>query len=511
MRVDRVEGSAPKSEDLQPRRARDGEATANADDSPTCDLPDAPPDPEGWGCVPDAAELAGWVPPVPDDVELVTEVAGMMAVFAAEQFARVDGLRRTALADAGRYGDGVAGIAERSVRLELAAALRTTEHAAGMLLARAEALVHRYPAALDSLGRAGITERHAQVLVELLDAATPVVRERLVPRAVELAEELPVGSFRRALRRLIETEQSATLTQRHEHALTQRRIAVEPAGDGMAWLHAFLPAVEAHAIHSRLTAMAKTITGRHATANGDSVSGTDATLGADGDALGAPSDSGPAESRTLDQVRADILGDLLIEGAMAAHPAEMSRIRATVAVTVPALALLAEDDSDRHAQGHAPATVEGIGPVPLPVAKALCGGDPSWMRVLTHPETGIVLSVGRTQYRPPAPLRRLIRWRAERCMAPGCTIPAHRCEIDHNIAWEHGGHTALTNHAPLCTGHHTLKHHGGWIVEHLPDRGGALQWTSPTGRQYIVTPERPTPTFQPTKSAWHAGHTDAPF
>ncbi|MGN8553702.1 UNVERIFIED_CONTAM: HNH endonuclease [Microbacterium sp. SLM126] len=445
---------------------------------------DVPPDPEWEWCarLPEVAELVEWVPPVPDDVSLVTEVAGMMAVFAAEQFGRVEGLRRNALADASRYGV-VAGIVERSVRLELAAALRITEHAAGMLLARAEALVHRYPAALDSLGQARITERHAHVLLELLDAATADVRERLTGRAVELAEELPVGSFRRALRRLIETEESATLTERHEHALTQRRILVEPAPDGMAWLHAFLPAVEAHAIHGRLTAMGKVIAGHE------------------------------AETRSLDQVRADILGDLLIEGVVTGHPVEVSRIRASVAITVPVLALLAEDDTDRHDQGHAPATVEGIGPIPLSVAKELCGGEESWMRVLTHPETGMVLSVGRTQYRPPAALRKLIRWRAETCMAPGCTIPAHRCEIDHNIAWHHGGHTALSNHAPLCTGHHTLKHHGGWSVQHLPDHGGALQWTSPTGRQYLVTPQRPVPVFTPTSDGHtrSARYTDAPF
>lgn len=476
-------------------------------------------------------ETAGWAAPVPDDVDLVTEVAGMMAVFAAERLQRVDGMRRGALTDAARYG-GSAEIVERSVRLELAAALRITEHAAATLLAHAEAMVHRYPAALDALGAARLTEAHARVLVDLLEPTSPAVRERLSVRAVELAEELPVGSFRRALRRLVEAEESATLTERHEQALTQRRILVEPAADGMAWLHAFLPAVEAHAIHGRLTAMAKAITGRHAVGGG---------CGDAPDTSGCPRDGAPAEGdgahaadqrkadqrkgdqctggqrtgdqctggqRTVDQVRADVFGDLLIEGTVSAHPGRVSGIRATVAVTVPALALLAACDGDRHAQGLAPATVEGIGPVPLDVARRLCGGEESWMRVLTHPETGMVLSVGRTQYRPPASLRRLIRWRADRCMAPGCGIPAHRCEIDHNVAWEHGGPTALSNHAPLCAGHHTVKHHGGWQVEHLHDQGGALLWTSPTGRQYLVKPERPVPVFRPTEPD---GRSTAPF
>ena len=352
-----------------------------------------------------------------------------------------------------------------------------------------------------------------------------VVRERVAVRAVELAEELPVGSFRRALRRLLDTEESATLTQRYAGAVEDRRVIVEPAADGMAWLHALLPAVEAHAIHARLTAMGKAITGRTAT-HPVSGSGSGSPGAADTDsrpaAPGAPGDAGtfgegaggdgvpgetePRDPRSLDQVRADILGDLLIDGDVSALAPQARGIRATVTVTVPALALLAQDDTDRHTQSLAPATVEGIGPIPLRTAKELCGGEESWTRVLTHPETGMVLSVGRTHYRPPPALRKLIRWRAEKCMAPGCAIPASRCQIDHNIAWEHGGHTSLDNHAPLCQGHHTIKHHGGWTIQHL--HGGTILWTSPTGRQYLVKPERPTPTFRPTTAT---DRSDAPF
>ena len=91
-----------------------------------------------------------------------------------------------------------------------------------------------------------------------------------------------------------------------------------------------------------------------------------------------------------------LLCDLLIEGSTASHPSEARGIRATVAVTVPALALL---DGDVHSAE--PAVVEGIVPIPLDRARELCGGAEGWMRILTHPETGMVLSVGRGQYRPP--------------------------------------------------------------------------------------------------------------
>ena len=412
---------------------------------------------------------------VPDALDLVVEVADMMAVFAAQRLVRVDAMRREALEDAARHGRELTDVIERSVRLELAAGLRITEHAAGELIRQAEALVHRYPGVLASLGHAGTTQRHAEVLVEGLDPLEPGVRDALLPQALELAETQPLGTFRRKLRKLIENARSVTLAERHEAAVAGRRCAVEQAGDAMAWVGLFVPAVEAQAIYERATAMAKVIVARE------------------------------GETRTLDQVRADVMCDLLIEGRTDLHPDEVRGIRATVAVTVPALALLTGDDADRAAAGSEPAVVEGIGPIPFATARELCGGSDGWMRVLTHPETGAVLSVGRDLYRPPASLRRLVAWRADRCMAPGCGMPASRCEIDHTVAWEDGGTTSLGNLAPICRGHHRVKHHGGWQVRQVPDSGGALEWTSPAGRRYVVEPERKVPVFHAT------AHADPPF
>jgi hypothetical protein len=130
------------------------------------------------------------------------------------------------------------------------------------------------------------------------------------------------------------------------------------------------------------------------------------------------------------------------------------------------------------------------------------------MRVLTHPETGMVLSVGRDRYDPPTPLRKLVKWRADRCMGPGCTMPASRCQIDHQIRWTDGGHTSLDNHAPLCQNHHLVKDNTDWIVTQIHGSGGAIQWLSPTGRRYIVQPERKVPVFTTPRD--HTTH-HAPF
>ncbi|MFV0372633.1 DUF222 domain-containing protein [Microbacterium sp.] len=396
--------------------------------------------------------------PVLDGVGWVVEAADMVTVFAAHRFRRTWAYVRETREDALRDASMDRALADRSVRLELAAALRVTEYAAGRLMLVAEALAVRYPEVLDCLDRAETTVAHAEHLVDELDGIDdPRIRDRIYPQATAAARELPMGTFRRTLRRLIDTETADQRAQRHERALTQRRVWVEPAPDSMAWLSALVPAVEARAIHNRMTALATALTD------------TD-------------------DDRTIDQRRADVLCDLLIDGETASLPDALRGIRPTVAVTCPVLTLLGHP-------GAGPGVVDGVGPIPDAVARALAGAADGWMRVLTHPETGTVLSVGRTLYRPPAALRRLVRWRSPRCVAPGCGMPADRCDLDHTIAWEHGGHTAADNLAPACRGHHILKHHTRWRIE--PLGGGTMQWTSPSGRRYLVEPERRTPAFTP--------------
>ncbi|MDZ8171632.1 HNH endonuclease signature motif containing protein [Microbacterium xanthum] len=396
----------------------------------------------------------------PDSLDDVLDFTHVMMQFAAQRYAALDRLRERAIREAQSVATDLGSVALRSLRLEVAAAMRVSEYVAETLLHQAEALVQRYPAVWHSLHAGRIDDDKGYVLVagldELGDDATA-----LLPEALHAAETLQIGPFRRALRRLIEQHRVNTLEERHEEAVARRRVVLETGRDGMAWIGAHLPAVEAHAIHQRITAMGKAITA------------------VDG------------EERTLDQARADVFGDLLVDGTTVHLPEHARGIRATVVVTVPALSLL----SGTHPVGAEPASVEGIGPIPHSTARTLCGGSGEWMRVLTHPETGAVLSVGRDRYRPPKALRDVVRWRAGRCMAPGCGMPAERCEIDHSIAWEDGGRTELRNLHPLCKGHHTVKHHGGWSIRHQDD--GDVLWISPTGRRYVVAPERRVPAFRP--------------
>jgi hypothetical protein len=106
--------------------------------------------------------------------------------------------------------------------------------------------------------------------------------------------------------------------------------------------------------------------------------------------------------------------------------------------------------------------------------------------LLTDPETGAALSMSRTSYRIPEPLRRWLRLRDEHCRFPMCRIRAGTCDLDHTHDWLSGGPTDHDNLAHLSRGHHTLKHHGGWRVKQT--RAGTLEWTSYLGRQYETLP-----------------------
>ena len=81
-------------------------------------------------------------------------------------------------------------------------------------------------------------------------------------------------------------------------------------------------------------------------------------------------------------------------------------------------------------------------------------------------------------------------------MGPGCGVPASRCEVDHQIRWADGGETSLENNCPFCKGHHLVKDNTEWIVRQIPGSGGAVEWISPTGRRYVVQPERKVPVFR---------------
>ncbi|MCG7288296.1 HNH endonuclease, partial [Cellulomonas sp. ACRRI] len=159
---------------------------------------------------------------------------------------------------------------------------------------------------------------------------------------------------------------------------------------------------------------------------------------------------------------------------------------AQVRITIPASTLLGLDDQPAHLDGH--------GPVDAVTARALAAGA-IWQRVVTDPLTDRVLDVGRQRYRPPAALDEHVRTRDTTCAAPGCTVPARGCDLDHTEEYHPRpgtdpdtppGRTDADNLGPLCHRHHRLKTDGGFRLRQI--QPGLFEWITPTGHRYLTRP-----------------------
>lgn len=388
--------------------------------------------------------------------------ARLLARSAAYADAMADSLAAHASTEAERRA-----LIRRSTCATLAMATRMSEHLVQRATGDAERLVNHAPAVLQSLEAGRISAGHGRIITDQLRDVPAEGRAEFLEVVLPAAEAMTPPRLRQRARVLREELHPESITVRASRSEADRRVEFETAADGMAWVHLFTTAPVAVAVIDRL----------------DNVV-SDAHLADD--------------DRTCSQQRADAFASLLISGVTTAEqtdvegnpspiasPVEVQEhVRATVHLTVPVLSLLDADET--------PATLDGYGPIDPDTAALLTVNAPSMTRVLTHPETGTVLSVGREQYRVPADLQRAIRLRDGRCRAPGCGRHSRSCDLDHSLAWEHGGATSVENLACVCRHHHRLKHLPGWSLDH--QRDGVLSWTTPDGKQHETRPDR-TPGF----------------
>ncbi|TFD88005.1 HNH endonuclease [Cryobacterium lactosi] len=376
-------------------------------------------------------------------------------------------------------------LARRCMAAEAAGALRVKASTAGIMVFNAVRLTDQLPQFHAALARGSITWGHALKMLDLTDGVPEEILPAFETKVLPAAEKLTSTQFVRVAGRILERMHPVPLQTRADAGFVTRRLVLHPDADGMAWLNAYLKAEDAQAIYDRLSRIATTLdtdTSAEASAPGADPTST-------GPSSTDPIGSGPtgtAEPRTKDQRRADAYRDLLLDGV---GPAGLGHgIRGTVHLTVPALTLLGRSDE--------PAILEGYGPIDPETARRIAGTATSWSRILTHPETGCRLSMGREQYTPPADMRRYLDARDRTCQGIGCTRRATLSEIDHTRPWNTGGPTDVDNLVHLCTPCHRLKHQSSFTTNQGP--GGALTWTTPAGRKYTSAPANTDPiTYDP--------------
>ncbi len=273
----------------------------------------------------------------------------------------------------------------------------------------------RHPATLHALAAGAISLPQLRSIFETLTGLPADAAAALETAALDRAAQQTNAALRRRLRTLRERLHPEPLDTRHRAAALDRRVVLEPAPDGMAWLSLYLHAERAHAITDRLHRLADTDTAHRLPRRR-----ADAT-----------SDPSTPDPRTRAQRVLDTATDLLLAGLRTnhdGHPVDGdAQIVARVLVTVPVLTLLGHTDE--------PAELDGYGPIPADTARHLAAHAPSFHRILTHPETGAYLSYSRTTYRVPADLARYLRTRDGTCRFPGCARRATTCDLDHTTPW----------------------------------------------------------------------------
>ncbi|MGU3431442.1 DUF222 domain-containing protein [Actinomycetes bacterium M1A6_2h] len=109
---------------------------------------------------------------------------------------------------------------------------------------------------------------------------------------------------------------------------------------------------------------------------------------------------------------------------------------------------------------------------------------------------------GALTYTPSAEVASLVRARYRTCVAPGCSRPSERCQLDHTVPFDHddplrGGWTIVENLAPLCVTHHQAKTEKHWVPAIMAD--GFVAWRTDTRLIRVSAPAPGMITFAATE------------
>ncbi|GLZ35238.1 hypothetical protein Lesp02_74250 [Lentzea sp. NBRC 105346] len=324
---------------------------------------------------------------------------------------------------------------------EIVAAMKWTSKWAEDQLLVARETVTKLPRTVDALQAGEIDSYKAKILFNYTHRLTADQAAEVEERALVKAPGQTSTQLRRSLQRIVMAVDPEGCAERREARKAERIAGIEERVDDMVKLFAWLPADRGIAAAHRVDKLARAA-------------------------------KFPGDTRTLSQRRADVVADMLL-----ATPDQTSSVKVNLNVTVSSTTLMGLDDH--------PGELVGYGPISAELARELAG-DSTWRRLLTDPQSGMLLDVGTSTYRPPEHLRRFLWARDQTCRQPGCMMPAQRCELDHTVPYPDGP-TAACNLCPFCKHHHRLKHKSNWAVtQPIP---GRFIFKAPSGKVYVREPE----------------------
>jgi hypothetical protein len=404
-------------------------------------LLDREPGPElaAFLSVADPAELSGH-----DQVLVLQAHQKMASHYAAKLYENI-----AELAEVMIEWDGELEFGLDAAVMELQAALRLTRRMAETEVDFSHVLKHRLPAVGQALRSGDIDVRRARVLVNGTRHLTESQAQQVVDAVIGRAPQLTTGELRAKVQKLCLEIEPEEAKKRFESALEERRLVGEPTLDGTAnILLTDVAPDKASAALERINSLAKVL---HV----------------------------PGETRTMDQLRADIALDLLCGNS--AHQTRRSG-SVNIHVDLKTLAELADLSGE----------LAGFGPVIADIARQVADErkDSKWRYRVTDPDTGMPVHIGTTRRRPNAGQSRHVELRDLTCFFPGCRMPATECDIDHTKPWVETGQTNVTDLSPGCRHHHVGRHRFGWTYQRIA--GGDYLWISRLGHRYTKS-GRPPP------------------
>jgi hypothetical protein len=356
----------------------------------------------------------------------------------------------TDLADDREFVEGLA-------EMEIGAALACTTRAAAGQLDLAEDLINRLPAVHAAMLAGCIDYAKALLLSKATSGLSDEQARAVVDRILPDAPRKTTGQLRARLDRLVIKADPKAAQRRYRKGVRARRLAHWRDHDGTSVLSGTgLPVERSMAAFGRVDAIARWLKDQQ------------------------------DETRTLEQLRADVALDLLqglpVPGpdGQTDRPTPSGSAGGSLELTVPLETLLDLKDD--------PGQLGSWGPILADAARAALKDlfTAPWRMTVTD-ESGRVIWHGPIRRRPSTADANYVKARDRRCRFPGCRRPARRAQIDHTHEHQDGGPSIPPNLGVLCWRHHTVKTEGLWKLIQ-PDEG-TFVWTSPLGQTYLIEPD----------------------
>jgi hypothetical protein len=179
-----------------------------------------------------------------DDVAALDQQIAMLSAVRARRVTEASRhLHRQAPVDTSTAGPrwSTARVERIELLTEIALFTHRTEYRTATLVDTSTALVDRLPMTLDALSAGRLSWEHAEVIAKHADGLDPDALVTYDARLAAVATEVNTKQLEKKARHEVELSQPSTAVERAEKGAATRRLYIDPAADGMAYLTLFAP------------------------------------------------------------------------------------------------------------------------------------------------------------------------------------------------------------------------------------------------------------------------------